>query len=301
MYFYRIMKKDELKSKKIHNMNSFYYYINTHKYKRFKKYVHLFLNAESCFEYFDKSLYEDSIIGQFDIPDEIVFKYGIGLGCYNLARNDYNKKYRNLNNRNAQGQVGFWLPEISIESKDFDYNWLTDMCIPKDNNGNYYLKDTFITDDLHYQNIVYNGYLIGYNSYKELEKKYNDELKLKQKILEILKNNKKININPKDFNNDSLYTCEILINYALKHNFINFESEIKITLNKDLQIDSINLTNEFDEQVKEKVIIINKSINYSNQTFTSRLAELGFIIDKNILHSITNEEDVIIEHKLIKK
>ena len=48
MYFYRLMSKEELKEKKIHNnRNNFSYYINTHKYKKNKKYVHLFLNAES--------------------------------------------------------------------------------------------------------------------------------------------------------------------------------------------------------------------------------------------------------------
>lgn len=299
MYFYRLMSKEELQKKKIHNnRNNFYYYINTHKYKKNKKYIHLFLNAESCFEDFDKNNYDSCVIAKFDIPDEILFKYGIHLGGYSLQYNHYNKKYRYIHYRNAIGDYVFWLPEIAIEAKDFDYNWMVDICNTKNENGDYYLKESFITDDLFYQNIVYDGYLIGYNNEQELEEKYNQLLKQKQKIINVLKTTKNININPKDINNDSLLAVDILIDYGLKHQLINSKNEIKITLNSDINPLSINMTSD---NIETDAIIINVNHKYSIPSFCATLYRLGFDIDKETLYSIHCEDNVIIEHSLIKK
>lgn len=299
MYFYRLMSKEELRQKKIHkNKNSFSVYINTHKYKRNKNYVHLFLNAESCFEDFDKKSYDSCVIAKFNIPDDILFKYGIHLGGYSLQYNHYNKKYRYLHYRNTVGDYSFWLPEIAIESKDFDYNWMIDICNVKDEQGNYYLKESFITDDLYYQNIINDGYLIGYKNEMELEEKYNKLLKQKQQIINILKTTKTININPEDLNNDSICACNTLIEYALKHNFINDKKEVNITLNSKIQNNSINITSNNKESDK---VTIKINRQYSVPSFCATLDKLGFNIDRDILYSIHCECDVVIGPKLIKK
>lgn len=299
MYFYRLMSKNELKSKKIHNnKNNFSVYVNTHKYKRGKSYVHLFLNAESCFEDFDKEAYDNSVIAKFNIPDDILFKYGIHLGGYNLNCNHYNKKYRFLNYHNTAGGYSFWLPEIAIEAKDFDYNWMIDFCDTKDQNGKYFLKDSFLTDDVYYQNIIYDGYLMGYNSEEELEKKYDNLLNLKQEIINVLKTTKIININPKDLSNDSMMALEILINYALKLGYIKEKNEIKITLNDNVDSNSINITST---NKTTEAVILNIDYHYSVPSFCSMLYKLGFDIDKEILRSIHYNDDIILEHNLIKK
>ena len=299
MYFYRLMSKEELKEKKIHNnRNNFSYYINTHKYKKNKKYVHLFLNAESCFEDFDKKAYDSCVIVKFDIPDEILFKYGIHLGGYSLQYNHYNKKYRYIHYRNAVGDYVFWLPEIAIEDKDFDYNWMVDICNAKNENGDYYLKESFITDDLYYKSIIYDGYLIGYNNERELEAKYNQLLEKKQKIINVLKTTKTVNINPKDLNNDSLLAVDILIDYGLKHQLINSNNEIKVILNCNINPLSINITSN---NIETDAVIINVNHKYSVPSFCATLHKLGFDIDKETLYSIHCEDDVIIEHNLIKK
>lgn len=168
MYFYRLMAKKELKDKEVLNCASYYEdCINTHKYIKGKKYVHLFLNAESCFEDFESDLSKDMVIGQFDIPDEIVFKYGIGLGSYNPIYNSYTMKYR----KNITSY--FWLPEIAIELSDFDYNWCTKVSPIKDKSGKYYLPADFMTPEDEYIDIINDGYLLGYNSEQELLEKYN--------------------------------------------------------------------------------------------------------------------------------
>lgn len=299
MYFYRLMSKEELKQKKIHNnKNKFSVYINTHKYKKNKNYVHLFLNAESCFEDFDKTLYDNCVIAKFDIPDDILIKYGIHLGGYNLSYNNYNKKYRFLNYRNTIGGYSFWLPEIAIEAKDFDYSWLIDVCPTKDKNGKYYLKDSFITDDIYYQSIVYDGYLIGYNNEEELEKKYSDRLKLKEKCINVLRITKTININPKDINKDSLLALDTLIDYALKQGYIKEKNEIKVTLNKDINPSGINITSIKKE---DNSAIINMDYQYSVPSFCANLYKLGFNIDEKHLLSVRCDDNVIIEHNLIKK
>lgn len=298
MYFYRLMSKEELQCQKIHNnSDNFSLYINTHKYKRGKSYVHLFLNAESCFEDFDKDEYDDCVIAKFDIPDEILFKYGIKLGGYSLSYNSYNKKYRFLNYRNAVGGYSFWLPEIAIEAKDFNYNWLIDICETKDSNGKYFLKDSFITDDTYYQNIIYDGYLIGYSCEQDLEEKYNNILDLKQKIIKILKTTRNININPKDLNKDSLFATEILLNYALEHGFINKKEEINITLSSNIKQFSINISSD---KKQEGEVVINKNYQHSSPSFCATLDKLGFNIDKEVLYSVRCEENVIIEHNLVK-
>ena len=174
MYFYRLMAKKELQDKQVHN-NTIYYEdcINTHKYIKGKKYVHLFLNAESCFEDFGSNLSNDMIIAKFDIPDEVVFKYGIGLGSYNPLYNSYTMKYR----KNITSY--FWLPEIAIELSDFNYNWCTEVSPVKDKNGRYYLPSDFKTPEEEYIDIINDGYLLGYKSELDLLKKY-DKILLKR-------------------------------------------------------------------------------------------------------------------------
>ena len=83
MYFYRILSIEELRQKNIHNNeNCFHDVVNAHKYKKDCSYVHLFLNAESCFEDFEKESYDKCLTAKFDVPDQIVYRYGIGLGGY---------------------------------------------------------------------------------------------------------------------------------------------------------------------------------------------------------------------------
>ena len=299
MYFYRLMSKEELKEKRIHNnQNNFFDYINTHQYKRNKKYIHLFLNAESCFEDFDKIGYDSCVIAKIEIPDKIVFKYGIHLGGYGLRYNHYNRKYRCLYYHNSIGGYSFWLPEIAIESKDFDYNWIVDVCNAQNELGECYLKESFKTDDLYYQNIVYDGYLVGFENEKHLEKKYKELLKQKQRIINILKTTKAININPQNLNNDSLYACRILIEYSLKNHFISNRKEIKIFLKPKLQNNCINIIN-LNEKIDVPIININHK--HSMPSFCATLDKLGFDINKETLYSIHCEDNVIIEHSLIKK
>lgn len=171
MYFYRLMSRKELQDKEIHNNTKYYEdCINTHKYDKNKKYVHLFLNAESCFEDFESILSDDMIVAQFDIPDEVVFKYGIGLGCYNPLYNSYTLKYR------QHFTFYFWLPEIAIEADDFNYDWCTKVSPIRDKRGEFYLPIDFRTDDNEYKEIINDGYLIGYNSEFDLLEKYKDML-----------------------------------------------------------------------------------------------------------------------------
>lgn len=302
MYFYRIMKKEELKNKTINNNSKdFEDCINTHRYQKGINYVHLFLNAESCFEDFIIDNIDDLIVAKFDIPDEIILKYGIGLGGYDLFRNKCTRKYRELVNRNSVGDSVFWVPEIAIPQFDFNYNWCVDICKPELKFYMYTLPDSFMTDDVYYQEIVKDGYLIGYMSISELLNKYKNLLKIKKQIIDSLKHVKNININPIDLNNDSLYTCNILINYALKHNFIKSKNEISVTIKENLQCDSINITNNHINNEKENYIIISKNTNHTSFTFTAMLERLGFNIERNILYSITNENDVIIDYNLVKK
>ena len=163
MYFYRLLTIDELNENKIHdNYNCFDDCENTHKYVEGKNYIHLFLNAESCFEDFEKEAYNKCYVARFNIPDEIVCKYGIGLGGYNPIYNAYNRKYRVIN---INGH--FWLPEIAIPSDDFDYKWCEELYPAVDKNGNCYLPDNFITDELKYREIICDGYLMGYKNKRE--------------------------------------------------------------------------------------------------------------------------------------
>jgi len=175
MYFYRILSILELQEKRIHNnQDSFCDVINTHKYKRNTSYVHLFLNAESCFEDFEKEKYTECFIAKFDIPESIVCKYGIGLGSYNSLYNSYNMKYRTVNKNGS-----FWLPEIAIPSFDFNYNWCCDVSPAVDQKGDCYLPNSFISDDKQYRKIIYDGYLFGFKDQKELLKKYEDMISSK--------------------------------------------------------------------------------------------------------------------------
>ena len=279
MYFYRLMSKEELKQKKIHNnKNNFSVYVNTHKYKKNRNYVHLFLNAESCFEDFDKALYNNCVIAKFDIPDDILIKYGIHLGEYNLSYNNYNKKYRFLNYRNTADGYSFWLPEIAIEAKDFDYNWLIDVCPTKNENGKYYLKDSFITDDIYYQSIVYDGYLIGYKDENELLEKYKNLIELKKHIINILKTTRIVNINPNDLNRDSMLAYYALANYALINGFIDDQSDLKLILSIKSDKKSINITSETGLET-----VINKYGNSLNHSFCEKLQTLGIDVDSDIL------------------
>lgn len=168
MYFYRLLTIDELEQKQIHNnKNKFNQCINTHKYIKGNNYIHLFLNAESCFEDFEKEDYSKCYIAKFDIPDEIVSKFGIGLGGYNPLYNSYNTKYRVINKNDS-----FWLPEIAIPATSFNYDWCEDYCKAIDENGECFLPKNFITDEQSYKKIVYDGYLIGYKNVEQLLNKY---------------------------------------------------------------------------------------------------------------------------------
>lgn len=299
MYFYRIMNKEELKNKEIKsNIEDFYDAINTHRYLKGVNYIHLFLNAESCFEDFILEEPSNLIIVKFDIPDEIVFKYGIGLGGYQLYYNKCTKKHREMVIKNAAGTSNFWVPEIAIPEFDFNYDWCTDVYKPKRIMYQYALPENFMTDDLLYKQIVDDGYLKGYKNEAELLKKYKAMLQYKKKIIEILKNNKNINISSKDLNNDSLYACLVLTNYALAKNIVESKSDIKITVNNEPNINSINITDGLDQ---DNFIIIDKNHNHTFPGFSATLDKFGFDVDKNILKNINNDEKRIIEHSLTKK
>lgn len=177
MFFYRLLMREELEQKRIHkNTKSFEDCINTHKYIKGQNYIHLFLNAESCFENFEHYRYDKCFVAQFDIPEEIVRKYGIGLGGYSPLYNNYNRKYRVINQKES-----FWVPEIAIPESDFNYNWCTEVYPALDEHGNCYLPDHFITEELTYREIVYDGYLLGFKNVKELLQKYENMLKSKDK------------------------------------------------------------------------------------------------------------------------
>ena len=189
MYFYRIMKPEELKNKKIkNNTGDFFDAINTHKYLKGLSYVHLFLNAESCFEDFILDDIKDLIVAKFDIPDEVVFKYGIGLGGYQLFSNKCTRKYRELVTKNSAGGHNFWVPEIAIPEFDFNYDWCVDVCKPKRVSYQYTIPESYLTDDVYYHQIVDDGYLKGYKNESELLNKYKELIKSKKKINPTVRN-----------------------------------------------------------------------------------------------------------------
>lgn len=299
MIFYRLMSKEEYQNKKIHNNEkNFDDMINTHKYKKGKNYIHLFLNAESCFESFDKISYDKCLIGKFDIPDEIVCKYGIGLGGYDFLCNDYNMNYRYLDYKNINGNYCFWLPEIAILEDDFNYDW----CIKtsqagKKNRG--LLPFEFETDLVSYREIINDGYLYGYSNKDELLKKYKNMIKTKLKIINILKTTKSINVGPKSLNKDSLTAVNILIDYALKNKLIKNKDEIKITIKTKVIEKAINLTDSSYDN--GNYVIINKNYNHTNPSFCAMLDNLGINVDKSILYTITKEENTVIDYSLTKK
>lgn len=300
MIFYRLMAREEYEEKKVHNNKKhFEETINTHKYKKNKNYVHLFLNAESCFESFEKIDYDKCLVGKFDIPDEIVCKYGIGLGGYDFLTNAFNMNYRYLDYKNANGNYCFWLPEIAIPENDFDYNWCLKTVVAgkQKNKGN--LPFEFETDLVAYREIINDGYLYGYNNEQELLKKYEEIIKNKKKIIKILKNSKKINISPKDLTHDSLTAAGVLIEYALKNNFITDSSEIYVSVDENVLEDAINLTREYYD--KGNYVIINKNNKHTNPSFCAMLDYLGISINKNTLYSITPEKNVIVDYSLVKK
>lgn len=299
MIFYRLMSKEEFKNKKIHNnKNHFDESINTHKYEKGKNYIHLFLNAESCFESFDKVAYNECLIGMFDIPDRIVCKYGIGLGGYDFLYNAYSTNYRYpfVNNKN---NYAFWLPEIAIKEEDFDYSW----CIKKEKAGKEkykgYLPFEFETDLVAYREIINDGYLYGYSNKDDLLKKYKELIKIKKRIMKILSTTKKINIIPRYFNEDSLLATKILIKYAIDNNFIKDSSEIFVSLNKKINSDAINIADI--DLGEKKNLIINRNTKHSNPSFCATLDALGINVDKRILYTITPEKDVIYDYSLVKR
>lgn len=299
MYFYRLMSKEELKEKNIKcNIEHFEDSFNTHKYKKGINYVHLFLNAESCFEDFVVDNIDDMIIAKFDIPDEIVCKYGIGLGGYDLFHNKSTRKYRYMCNRNEAGGLVFWVPEICIPSYDFNYDWCIKTYNPIKELYMYVLPKDFQTDDIYYREIVNDGYLIGYKNEFELLDKYKSMLKIKKKIIDILKTTRQININPRDLNNDSMLAANILLNYALEQGFINKPGEIVITLSNDIKPYSINITSDDNEN---EAVIINKNYHHSVPSFCAMLDKLGFNVDTNIFKSINNDDEEVIDYSLIKK
>ena len=301
MYFYRLMSKTESKEKRIHNNHKdFEECFNTHRYKKGVNYVHLFLNAESCFEDFIVDNIDDLVVAKFDIPDEIVFKYGIGLGGYNLFHNRCTMKYRELVTKNSAGGTVFWVPEIAIPEFDFNYDWCVDICKPELKFYMYALPERFMTDDIYYQEIVKDGYLAGYKNEAELLDKYKRMLKFKKQLINHLKETKRININPSDLNNDSLYVYSVLVDYALKHNLIKSKTEIIVTIKDKLQDNSINITNNYIGDEKERYMVIDKNVIHTNPTFTAALDRLGFNIDRNILYSIS-DNNVVTDYSLVKK
>lgn len=300
MIFYRLMSKEEFQNKKIHNnKNSFEDSINTHKYEEDKNYVHLFLNAESCFESFDRVEYNKSLIGMFDIPDKIVCKYGIGLGGYDFLCNSYSTNYRYSYYNNNKNNYVFWLPEIAIKEEDFNYNW----CIKIEKAGKEknrgYLPFEFETDLITYREIVNDGYLYGYENEEGLLKKYKELVKIKKRIMRILSTTKKINIVPKYYNEDSLMVAKILIKYALDNNLIKESNEIYISINKKLNPTAINIA-DIDSENK-KILIINKNKKHTNPSFCAMIDSLGINVDKSILYTITPEKDVVYDYSLVKK
>lgn len=302
MYFYRIMQEEELKSKKINNnAGDFFDAINTHKYIKGVNYVHLFLNAESCFEDFILDDISNLVLAKFNIPDEIIFKYGIGLGGYQLFSNKCTRKYRELVTKNSAGTYNFWVPEIAIPEFDFNYDWCIDICKPKRVLYQYTLPESYITDDVMYQQIVSDGYLKGYKNEIELLNKYKDMLKYKKKIINTLKKFKTININPKDLNNDSLYTCSVLMEYALSCCFVDSKSDIKITVKDKLVNNSINIASNHKFNENNSYIIIDKNINHTIPSFITTLDKLGFNVDRCLLKFIYSETDVNLDKNLVKK
>lgn len=300
MIFYRLMSNDEYKNKKIHNnKGAFDDTVNTHQYIKGKNYIHLFLNAESCFESFDRVDYTSCVVGQFDIPDEIVCKYGIGLGGYDFVYNNYNTNFRYFDYNNIKNNYRFWVPELAIPEEDFNYDWCLKAIKAGKEKNKGYLPFEFETDLMWYREIINDGYLRGYNNKEELLKKYNDLIKTKKKMIKILKNNKRINIAPKDLNNDSLEATKFLIDYALKNRLINKKDEIYVSISEKLIDNAINITNKTYD--KGNYVVINKNNKYTNPSFCATLDILGINIDKNILYSVTLNQDVTTDYILVKK
>lgn len=300
MFFYRLMSKEEFQNKKIHNnKNSFDDSINTHKYEDGKNYIHLFLNAESCFESFDKVAYDESFVGMFDIPDKIVCKYGIGLGGYDFLCNAYSTNYRYPYYSNNKNNYAFWLPEIAIKEEDFDYGW----CVKVEKAGKEKHKGClpfeFETDLVTYREIVNDGYLYGYEDEEELLKKYKELIKTKKRIIKILSTTKTINILPYYFNEDSLVAANILVKYAMDNGLIKKPDEIYISLNKELDPSAINIA-DIDSENK-KALVISKNKKHTNPSFCAMIDALGINVDKSILYTITPEKDVVYDYSLVKK
>lgn len=299
MIFYRLMSKEEFKSKKIHNQNNFEDSINTHTYEDGKNYVHLFLNAESCFESFDKIAYNKCFIGMFDIPDKVVCKYGIGLGGYDFLCNSYSMNYRHLYYNNKKNNYAFWLPEIAIKEEDFNYDW----CIKVEEAGKEkykgYLSFEFETDLMAYREIINDGYLYGYANEKELLNKYKELIKMKKRIMKILSTTKKINIIPKYYNEDSIMATKILIKYAIENKFIEKPGDIYISVKNKANQGAINIG---DIDLKDKrYLVINKNRKHTNPSFCAMLDFLGINVDKSILYTITPEKGVVYDYALVKK
>ena len=299
MIFYRLMSKEEFKAKKIHNnQRHFDDTISTHKYEAGKNYVHLFLNAESCFESFDKSEYNNCFVGMFDIPDRVVCKYGIGLGGCDFLYNSYSMGYRHLDYNNSKNNYAFWLPEIAIKEEDFNYDW----CIKAEKAGKDkykgYLPFEFETNLGVYREIINDGYLYGYANKEELLKKYKDLIKKKRQILRILNTTKEINIVPSSYNEDSLTATNILIKYAIDNKFIKEPNEIYVSIDNRINPNAINIANV---DSNSKNIIINKNKKHTNPSFCATLDMLGINVDKSVLYTITPEKGIIYDYSLVKK
>lgn len=299
MIFYRLMSKKEYEVKKIkENSDSFSENINTHMYEPKKNYIHLFLNAESCFESFERIDYTKCLVGKFDIPDEVVCKYGIGLGGYDFLYNNYDKRYRHMDYQNKKNNYCFWLPEIALPEDDFSYDWCIETVIAGTERNRGYLPFEFETDLVSYREIINDGYLYGYDSKDELLKEYNDIIKTKKKIIKILKTTRKININPECLNNDSFIASKILINYALKNKMIEKESDIYISISKEIMKGAINIDNK--EEKAGDYVVINKNYRHTSRTFCATLDQLGINVDRDILYSVTSENDIVMDYVLIK-
>lgn len=104
---------------------------------------------------------------------------------------------------------------------------------------------------------------------------------------------------PKDLNNDSLEAAKFLIAYALKNELINKQDEIYVSIKEELIDNAINITTKTYD--KGNYVVINKNNKHTNPSFCAMLDILGINIDKNILYSITPDQDVIVDRVLVKK
>lgn len=92
---------------------------------------------------------------------------------------------------------------------------------------------------------------------------------------------------------------DILIDYALKNKLINNKNEIYVSINRNLVSNAINITTKGYD--KGNYVVINKNNKHTNPSFCATLDFFGINVSKEILYSITPEQDVIMDYSLVKK